>query len=403
MDPHRRKLLGLGAAVGAGLVGRRAAAAAGDGGTPPRIGRSVTLGRTGLRVSEIGFGSASSSDPALVRRALDRGVTFFDTAESYRGGRAEAAIGAALQGVPRDRYVLASKTRAGARETAAQMMQALEGSLKSLRTDYLDIYFNHAVNNVDRLRNRHWAEFTERATAQGKIRFRGVSGHGSRLVECLDFALDHDLADVVLAAYSFALDPDFSDRLRHTFHFVAMQPGLPRVLDKAKANNVGVVAMKTLMGARLNDVREHETEGRTFAQAALRWVLESPRVDAAVISMKTLDQIDEFVGASRHAGAQPQDLPLLARYAYRQNARWCRPGCDGCAGACPHGVEIAEVLRTRMYAVDYGDEALARNDYAALGEGASPCVTCRHEACRGACPFGLPIAALTRDTANRLA
>ena len=65
-------------------------------------------------------------------------------------------------------------------------------------------------------------------------------------------------------------------------------------------------------------------------------------------------------------------------------------------------VEIGEVLRTRMYALDYRDEALARIDYAALDRDASPCLGCAHQACLGACPYGLPIPALTRDTATRL-
>jgi len=411
----RRRLLGLGGAAGLGLAAgagnasARAVYDSGDlaAGPAPQIRRQVTLGKTGLEVPEIGFGSASSSDPALVRHALTRGVNFFDTAESYRWGSAEEAIGEALKGVPRDSYVLTSKTKAGSGDSVREMMAALEGSLQRLQTDYVDIYFNHAVNDVDRMRNSQWHDFTELAKRQGKIRFRGVSGHGSRLAECLDYTVDNDLADIVLAAYSFALDPDFQDRLRHTFHFVAIQPELPRVLAKAKAKNVGVIAMKTLMGARLNDVREYERDGRSFAQAALRWVLASPRVDAAVISMTDKAQIDEYVGASERAAIDgehraPQDLALLARYAYRQDARYCRPGCDACVGACPEGVEIAEVLRTRMYAVDYNDETLARADYAALGDGAAACLACTHQACAKACVYDLPIPELTRDTARRL-
>ena len=85
-----------------------------------------------------------------------------------------------------------------------------------------------------------------------------MSGHGSRLAECLDYAIDHDLVDIVLVAFNFGQDPDFYDRLRHTFHFVAVQPDLPRVLEKAKQKGVGVIAMKTLMGARLNDMRPFE-------------------------------------------------------------------------------------------------------------------------------------------------
>ena len=303
----------------------------------------------------------------------------------------------------RDRVVLTSKTKAGRSDRRDDMMAALEGSLRRLQTDWLDIYFNHAVNDVRRLQNDEWWEFTERARQQGKIRFRGMSGHGGRLAECLDHAVEHDLVDVVLVAYSFGQDPDFYDRLRHTFHFVALQPELPRALEKAKAKDVGVIAMKTLMGGRLNDMRRYESEGYSFAQAALRWVLASPRVDAALISMTSAEKIDEYVGASGGAPELRQgELGLLERHAALQEGRWCRHGCNACEGACPEGVEIAEVLRTRMYAVDYRDPALAVEDYAKLGAGASACLACAHQACLGACAYGLPIPVLTRDAATRL-
>jgi predicted aldo/keto reductase-like oxidoreductase len=396
----RRRLLRLGtaAALGPGLSALDTPAAHA---ASPGIRRSVTLGRTGLEVSEIGFGSASSHDPDLIRHALARGVTLFDTAESYRFGWSEEAMGEGLRGV-RDRVVLSSKTKAGVRDRQADMMTALEGSLRRLQTDYLDIYFNHAVNDVARMQNEEWWAFTERAREQGKIRFRGMSGHGSRLAECLEYAIEKDVIDVVLVAYSFGQDPDFYDRLRHTFHFVALQPELPRALDKAKEKDIGVIAMKTLMGARLNDMRPYEREGYTFAQAAFRWVLSSPRVDALLISMNSAELIDEYVAASGDPQVRGGDLRLLERYAYLQDARYCRHGCNFCEGACPEGVDIAEVLRTRMYDVDYGDPALAIEDYAKLGDAASACLTCAHQACLRACPYGIPIPEFTRDAATRL-
>ena len=208
----RRRFLEVGTGVTAGLAGLGLAPGA-IGAESPRIRGYVTLGDTGLRVSDVSFGSSRSADPELVRHAAARGVTCFDTAESYRGGRAEEAIGEALRG-ERDRYVIASKHKAWSGESRRQMMSALEGSLRRLRTDYVDIYFNHAVNDVRRLQNPEWPEFTDRAIRDGKIRFRGMSGHGSSLVECLDYALDNDLADVVLVAYNFAQDVSFYEKLR---------------------------------------------------------------------------------------------------------------------------------------------------------------------------------------------
>ena len=395
----RRRFLGVGAGLTAGFAGLGPAAGATE---APRIRSYVTLGRTGLQVSDISFGSSRSSDPDLVRHAVERGVTYFDTAESYRGGRAEEAIGEALAG-RRDRFVIASKHKAWSGETRKSMASALEGSLRRLRTDYVDIYYNHAVNDVRRLQNPEWREFAERAVRDGKIRHRGVSGHGSALAECLDHALDHDLADVILAAYNFAEDASFLEKMRARFHFVAPQTGLARVLERASAKGVGVLAMKTLMGARLNDMRPYETGGATFAQAAFRWVLSSPHVDGLLVSMTDTAAIDEYIAASGGGEVSAADLSLLGRYAERQGSRYCRHGCGACGESCPSGVEIAEVLRTRMYEVDYRDPLLARMDYAALGpHDASACLTCDGTPCLGACPAGIPVPSFTRDAALRL-
>ena len=394
----RRDILTAGAAA---TVAASGYAVQPSGAAEPGIKRRVVLGKTGLEVSDIGFGSSSSADPDLVRHALSRGITYFDTAESYRGGRSEEAIGEGLQG-KRDSVVLASKTKAGAREDRTSMMRALEGSLRRLRTDYVDIYYNHAVNDVDRMRNEEWAEFTEAAKRAGKIRFRGMSGHGSNLVPSLHYALDNDLVDVVLVAFNFGQDPDFYDKLKHTFHYVAIQDALPDALQKARRKNVGVVAMKTLMGARLNDMRPYEHDGHTFAQAALRWVLSSPLVDSLIVSMRQNSGIDEYVSASGEPKLAHKDLHQLELYAALQGERYCRPGCNACAQSCPESVPIAEVLRTRMYAVDYGDLDYGREDYAKLDIDADACVGCAHRACMGACPYRLPIAVLTRDAAMRL-
>jgi uncharacterized protein len=397
----RRDFLRISAATAAGLTALAAGAQAPSPGTAG-IRRYVTLGRTGLEVSDISFGSSSSSDPALVRHALERGINYFDTAESYRWGNSEEAIGEGLQG-KRDKVVISTKTKAGAGDTRADMMKSLEASLKRLRTDRVEIYFNHSVNDVSRMRNQEWWEFTELAKRQGKIRFRGMSGHGSDLVECLDYAIDRNLVDVVLVAYNFGHDPSFTDKVKRTFHWATIQTGLPRVLAKARQKQVGVVAMKTLMGARLNDMRPYERAGGTFSQAAFRFVLAGPHVDALVVSMTSKEAIDEYIVGSGGAKPTQGDVDLLERYAELRAGSYCQPGCNACSESCPVAVPIAEVLRTRMYEIDYRDPALARAEYWELGRPAAACLSCAHQSCLSACPQGVPIAQFTREAAARLA
>jgi aryl-alcohol dehydrogenase-like predicted oxidoreductase len=361
---------------------------------PPRIRRTTTLGRTGLRISDIGFGSSRlAGDVRVVEHAFERGVRYFDTAESYQGGASEETLGKALAG-KRDQVVIASKVEAGASDPWPRLMTRLDGSLARLRTDRIDVYLNHAVNDVARLENPEWPELVSRAKQAGKIRSSGMSGHGGNLVECLDFALAHDRADVILVGYNFGQDPGFLQEITKSFDFVAVQPGLPKALERAKAKDVGVVAMKTLRGAKLNDLRPYEQGGATFAQAAFRWTLSNPNVDALVVTMTSVEQVDEYVAASGSGPPTRADVALLARYEALHGATQCRYGCSDCAGACPVGVSIPDVLRARMYAEDYGAPDLARAEFWSLGAASAPCLSCRHRACSGACPHGLDVAEL---------
>ena len=110
------------------------------------------------------------------------------------------------------------------------MMQALHGSLRRLQTDHVDIYFNHAVNDLARLKNPEWYEFVEAATKAGKIRFSRISGHAGHLTECLDYGLDSGRFDVILCAYNFGQDPRFLGG----FDMIVRQPDLPRVIKKRR-------------------------------------------------------------------------------------------------------------------------------------------------------------------------
>lgn len=390
---QRRELLQLGAlgALGTGILARRASAQPARR-AGARVQRYATLGRTGLKISDISFGASQlgAGEGDLVRQAFDQGINYFDSADSYSGGASETTIGEALRG-KRDRVYLTSKMYTRPTERRDSMMRTLEGSLRRLRTDYVDVFFNHAVNDVERLKNPEWHEFTARARQQGKIRFVGMSGHAGRLVECLDHAIDTNGVDVVLVGYNFGQDPAFYQRFTETFDFIARQPGLPRVLAKAKTKGIGVVAMKTLRGARLNDMRPFEGGGATFAQAAFRWTLSNPNVDALIVSMTDQGLIDEYLGASGARAASGEDLPLLRRYARMTATTQCRYGCGDCLSACPRGVAIDEILRARMYAVDYGNLPLARSEYARLGAAASPCLSCSGQPCTDACAHGIPI------------
>lgn len=361
------------------------------------------LGRTEMEIADISFGSSRlrSGQEDVVRFALDQGINYFDTAESYTGGESETVIGNVLKG-RREQVFLTTKKGTHANTTEAQMMMSLEGSLRRLQTDYVDVFMSHAVNDLERLKSDHWLNFVESAKKQGKIRFAGMSGHAGRLAECLEYALDQDMVDAILVAFNFGEDPNFMSKFTKGMDWIAKQPELPRLLEKAKQKDVGVTVMKTLRGARLNDMRPYESPGGTFAQAAFRWVLSNKNVDALVISMGSTEQIREYLVASGTEGIAANDIPLLRQYMGLNDGRYCRPLCNDCLGACPYSVQIDDVLRTRMYAVDYGDVGMAKDEYAGIKNNAAACLYCNGEPCKAACTYGLNISELCAPTHRML-
>lgn len=402
---NRRSFLRLGAVTGlaSGIPISASADQSPTSASEPAVRRYVRLGRTEMKVSDISFGSfpLRHGEEHVVHYALDQGINYFDTAESYGDGTSEIVMGNALKG-RRDEVYVATKIAAGARDSAASMMQRLDESLKRLQMDYVDVFFNHAVNDVSRLENEAWHRFTEQAKAQGKVRFLGMSGHGGYLIDCVEYAAEHDMFDVMLLATNFGEDPAFYERFTRSFDFVANQQGLPAAMAKAKAKDVGIIAMKVLRGAKLNDMRAYEKQGATYSQAAFRWALNIPEVDNLIITMRNRDQIDEFLGASGTGAVTDNDMELLTQYAAMTDASYCRHVCNDCEGSCPFNVPIADVLRMRMYATDYGDFSIARQEYAKLDHNASPCLSCDGSPCRDACTYEIPIADLCGPTHNML-
>ena len=136
----RSDVLRLGAA--SGVIPITSAVASQPAPTAGEVRRYVRLGRTGLEISDVSFGSSRlrRGGEYLIHHAFDRGINYFDTADGYSAGASEHAIGRALEG-RRDKVYIASKFQAGADESRVSLMRALETSLRRLRTDYVDVLF----------------------------------------------------------------------------------------------------------------------------------------------------------------------------------------------------------------------------------------------------------------------
>lgn len=179
--------------------------------------RSV-LGRTGLQVSRmvlgcgghsrlgLSHGKSNAEAAEVVRAALDLGVNFFDTAESYR---TETALGLGLRGVPRDSVVLSTKSGAADAEglrSAASFRERVEGCLRRLGTDYVDVFNVHGVTPEEYDHTRDvLVPVLRRLQEEGKVRFLGVTEQF--IVDTSHAMLQRALAeddcwDVVMVGYS---------------------------------------------------------------------------------------------------------------------------------------------------------------------------------------------------------
>ena len=165
-----------------------------------------TLGKTGLKVSGCRLRRRDlSPDPAVLVRAVDLGVNYFDTARMYEKGKSEEIAGAALKG-KRNKIVLASKTDG---RTKAEVLKDMDASLKALQTDHVDIWHLHSRDTPDTITDEA-VEACEMLKKQGKTRFIGVSAHDINAV--VDKILKIGKFDVVQTTYSYPIGSHFAMR-----------------------------------------------------------------------------------------------------------------------------------------------------------------------------------------------
>ena len=341
------------------------------------------LGRTNATVSDISLGSGQINDVAVARRAMERGITYFDTAPDYADTASERVLGEAMKG-QRDKIFLATKFCVAdghlPNDTPVpKIMEAVEGSLRRLQTDHVDLIHIHSCDRLDRLLAPNIHEAFDRLKQQGKVRFMGVSTHTPNLEEVANAAIDSGRFDVMMLAYHFGMWPSFG-----------------HILEKAKAHDVGIVAMKTLKGAKHTNLANFRDEAGVYSQAAFRWVLSNPNVSCLVISISTHQQVDEYVYASGTA-PRPTDVALLQRYDQLTAGDYCQPHCGRCLDKCSYELPINDILRYRMYFKDYGREKEGMRLYAKLERNAAACIGCAAP-CANTCPIGVAIPDKMLDT-----
>jgi len=373
-DSSRRSFLLAGLAVPAAAAAHPSpdqphAAAA----RPPVVSSGLryrVLGKTGLKVTTVGFGCMVTSDASVIERAADIGITYFDTARVYQSGNNERMVGAALKG-KRKNLTLSSKSGGRTKDAA---LADLDTSLRELGTDYLDIWYLHGKTHPEDVTDE-LMDAQQTAKKAGKIRFAGVSTHSGQ-AELIPALARNPHIDVILSAYNFSMGQ-------------TIDPALAAAHQAGKA----VVAMKVMAGgfrmAKPGDKLYNTFKRDGALLAALKWVLKNADVDTTIPSMTDMDQLDENLKAMS-GGFNQADESLLARQLEHITPLYCRM-CGECDGTCAKGLPVADVLRYLTYAEGYGQFSLGREHFLQLPAEVAQvrcnlCATCSVN-----CPHGVRV------------
>jgi len=381
MDPTNKNGLNRRAFIKAGVVGTATALLAppvladtlqhmADSDPPPFPKPAYrTLGRTGIKITAVSFGAMLTPEPEVIRVAIEHGVNYIDTARKYMNGKNEETVGKAVKGM-RDKLFIATKTLPESK-SKAEIVRDVETSLKTLGTDYVDVIQLHNLTGKERIFFPETREALAQLKNQGKVRFCGVTTHKNE-VEVLNALVDDPdrFFDTCLVKYNFKSDKTVST-----------------AIDRAATAGIGIIAMKAMVGG-------YDVSGMgrvTPYQAALKWVLQNPKVTAAIPGMKDMAQLREDIAVMGMPFTYA-DLRRLDHYDQAIASFYCT-FCGTCETGCPHGVEISTVNRALMYAEGgYRNISLARDTYSELPlqASAAACIDC--EECSARCVNGLDIA-----------
>ena len=291
-----------------------------------------TLGKTGMKVTAVSMGVMNCSEPAVLLRAFDLGINFYDTADCYMHGHNEEMVGKAFEG-KRQKVFIQTKVHP---HDEKKMRASVERSLRRLRTDHIDVLVWHGHSSPEEVSDPKLFEFMSKMKKEGKVRFTGFSAH-SRMASLLREAAKSNLHDVALVSYNFTHSKDLKEAVA-----LAAESGL------------GIVAMKTQAGG----YKKEKMGGLNPHQAALKYTLMDQNVSAAIPGVTTIEQIEECAGVMG-ASFSKQNLNELKEYYSFLHGRTCTM-CGGCVGECPYGVHRSDLLRAVMYHEGYENDSLLR-------------------------------------------
>jgi predicted aldo/keto reductase-like oxidoreductase len=406
----------LGLAKGKGLLAQETDPNA----DAPRIKKYRTLGRTGFRCSDIGFGSSGVTDPALMSAIFDAGVNYVDCAEGYLRGQVEKTIGLAVKNRDRKKVFITTKLGLRKNDTKQTVIQRANKCLERLQSPYIDCLMIHMPSTVAALDNEAYHSAIKDLKAEGKVRFSGLSNHGSQW---------GDVPETMETVHLAAAEDGRFDVALLVYNFIQREMG-ENILKAYKKKNVGATLMKTNpvlnYEERRVEIEKAEEEGRDISprtralverlkaradladgfkkkynlshfdeirDAAIKFVLDNPDVCTACPTILNYNDLEAYVSLS----GSTFDLKAqntLSAYKAIYGEFYCRHACGQCEPHCPSCVPVNTIMRYNHYFVGQKKEKEAMLQYASLPTNkADSCFHCEGH-CEMACPYGVPVQGL---------
>ena len=352
------------------------------------------LGRTNLWISEISLGGSPLPAMPILYQAIERGVNYIDSSHTYSNGNCERKIGQILKEFGRDNVYVGTKFHLRGNWSEESIINIVNGSLKRLDADYMDVCLIHGAADEKHLTDERVVGAFEKLKKQGKYRFRGLSCHSNHH-KVMKEAVDCGYYDMIQLAFNVSDIQETKDD-GDVYDDYLGQSGIRRLLALAKSKDVGVNAMKTLKaGGKRQNLEKYRIGDTTIYQAMLKWVLENKNLTSAVIEMLTWEQLEEDLGVIGESLSEVERKNLY-RYVAENSDDYCHM-CGECQASCPSRIETATILRYLAYYENYEKISMAKKAYSRLKQTqtASSCQDCGE--CERVCPYGVSIRKRIRE------